>query len=118
MHRPHGVDRHPVDLGSVARPELVDNDPGAPDEAPGPTRRDKARRAREAAQRRPVEMVVMQVREEDRVDVRRHLGRLTVAPQVRHPRAKDRVCQKADTSELQQHGGVADVCDASGRYAP
>jgi hypothetical protein len=58
------------------------------------------------------------VREQDRVDVRRHLGRLAVTAQVRHPRAEDRVGQEADAAELEQHGGVADVCDASGRYAP
>ena len=118
MHRAHGPNRHPVDLGTVARPELVDNDSGAPDEAPGPMRRDKARRACEAAQRRPVEMVVMQVRQQDRIDVRRHLGGLAVTTQVRHPRAEHGVGQEAHVAELEQHGGVADVCDASGRYAP
>ena len=60
----------------------------------------------------------MQVREKDGVDVRRDLGRLAVATQVRHPRAQHRVCQEADAAELEQPGGVADVCDASGRYAP
>ena len=47
-----------------------------------------------------------------------HLGRLAVAAQVRHPRAEDRVGQEANAAELEQHRGVTDVCDASGRYAP
>jgi hypothetical protein len=37
---------------------------------------------------------------------------------VRDPCAENRVRQQADAAELEQHGGVADVCDASGRYAP
>ena len=59
-------------------------------------------------------MVVMQVRDQDGVDVGRHLGRLPVAAQVSHPRAEHRVGQEADAAELDQDGGVPDVCDASG----
>jgi hypothetical protein len=54
----------------------------------------------------------MHMRNQDGVQVRRYRGPGAVTAQVRDSRAQDRVGQKAHAAELDEHGGVADVCDA------
>jgi hypothetical protein len=57
------------------------------------------------------------VRDEDGVEVPRHFRRRAVATEMRDSGAKNRVGEEAHATELYEHGGVADVRDASRRYA-
>jgi hypothetical protein len=54
----------------------------------------------------------MQVRDQHRVDVVRHLRRRAVAAQMSDPSAQDRVREEAHATVLDQHGRVADIRDA------
>jgi len=55
---------------------------------------------------------VMQMRDEDRVNAARHLGRRAVAAQVGDPGAQHRIGQEAHTAVLEEHGGVAEIADS------
>ena len=54
----------------------------------------------------------MQVRDEHRIDVARHLRRWAVAPQVSDPSAQDRVREETHATLLDEHSRVADIRDA------
>ena len=70
-------------------------------------RRRHDRRLRvEPAQRRLVEVVVVGVREQDRVEPPDVAGHGRLAPQVRDARAQQRVGDQARAPELEQHGRV------------
>ena len=99
----------------VARSKLVRSEAGSLEQAPGSARRERAHWAGQKAKRGQVEVIVMHMRDEDCVQVRRHLGRRAMTAQVRDPRPQDRVGQEAHAAELDEHGGVADVCDAVAR---
>ena len=114
----HRLDAKPADLGSLPPLELLDLESGAAQQLAGTQGRHDPRPPTETAERRDVEVVVMQVRDEDCVEVPRHLRRRAVATEMRHSGAQDRVGEEAHATKLYEHGGVADVCDASGRYAP
>ena len=63
-------------------------------------------------------MVVMQVRDEHRVDSCRHLGGRAVAAQMRHPAAQNRIGEKPRAANLDEDGRVADVGDPGRGNAP
>ncbi len=106
----------PGHLRCLAGHELVDAlDAGGPQERCGAGRGKHADVVRQHFQRRQVEMVVVEVREQHRIHVARHRGRRSVTPQVRDPRPQDRVGEQADATVLDEHGGVSEPGDPRGR---
>lgn len=81
--------------------------------APRPARPDDRDRCIDPAQRRDVGVVVVQVRDQDRVQRRGQRGQRRVATQVRDARAQDRVGQDARAGEVAEDGGVAEPDEAS-----
>ena len=108
----HRLDRDTAYLGAPPPLELLDLEAGPPNERPGPGGRDYPRSAAEQAERGQVEVIVMQMRDEDRVNAARHLGRRAVAAQVGDPGAQHRIGQEAHTAVLEEHGGVAEIADS------
>ena len=81
----------------------------------GPARHDELHVGAQPAQGREVQVVVVQVRDEDGVDlVQPLLQDRDVAPaQVQDALAQDGVCHEAQPRQFEQQACVADVCDAS-----
>src|SRR5215203_7239707 len=75
-----------------------------------PARHEQPEGAIEASQRLQVEVVVMQVGDQHRVDVARNVRRWRrrMAPDMRDPRAQYRVSEQAHATELEEQGGVSD----------
>lgn len=116
MDGAHRLDAKPADLGPLSLLQLLDLESGSAQQfarAPG---RHEPRPGAETAERRDVEVIVMEVRDENGVEVPWHLRWRAVATEMRYSRAKDGVGEKAHATELYEHGGVADVRDASRRY--
>ena len=93
------------DLDGLAGGELAHvREPAAAEHLARAARDDHRRALREQAQRRQVEVVVVQVRDQHGVEVARGLrrGRRAVAPQVREPRAQQRVGEQPGAAELDQ----------------
>ena len=117
MVGPHCLDAKPADLGPLPLLQLLDLKSGSAQQFARPPGGQEPRGTVETAERRDVEVIVMQVRDEDGVEIPRHLRRRAVATEMRDPGAKNRVGEEAHATKLYEHGGVADVRDASRRYA-
>jgi hypothetical protein len=116
MVRAHSPHLRARNLGGLAPLELFDVEPRPAQDRPGAARRDHTRAPAEETERGDVEVIVMQVGDQDRVDVARDLGDRPVTDQIRDAPAKDRIGEQAGTTELEQQGGVADVRDPVRRY--
>ncbi len=105
---------HRADLESLSDSELVDVPESLPlQERAEPSRDDERRLASESLQRPEVEMVVVGVREEHRVDAPGGLGVDRHAPsQVGREHAQHRIGEQAHPVERDQDRGVADPPDA------
>ena len=95
-----------LDLDDVSEAPLAHERPEAPwdDDRRDPT---------EPLERRDVEVVVVGMRDEDRVDAAksRRVDPAAPAPEMAHPRPQDRVGQQTDAVERDLHGRVTDVRD-------
>jgi hypothetical protein len=120
--RTRGAGRKPLHNGGRAitlGSRLFDAfEPGPPEERAGALRRQQARRPRpQHAQRGQVEVVVVHMREEHRVDPLRSVRRRPSPTQVRDAYAQQRIGEQANAPELHQHGGVAQPGESIGsRY--
>ena len=112
----HRLDANAADLGPLPLLQLLDLESGSAQQLARPPGRDDPRPAAETAERREVEVIVMQVRDEDGVEAPWRGRRRAVATEMRDSGAKYRVGEDAHATELDEHGGVADVRDASRRY--
>jgi Short C-terminal domain len=112
----HRLDRDTAYLGPAPLFELLGLEAGPPDERPGTGGRDDPRNVAKQAQRGQVEVVVMQVRDEHRVDAVGHAGPRAMAAQMGDPGAKHRVGQEAHAGVLEKDGGVAEIGDSRRRY--
>ena len=112
--RAHG---DPADLNRVARRQLVDLPERAAQRRPGAARDKKPRAVAEPPERREVEMVPVEVRDEHRVERPQGLaGERHDAPQVHDAPAQHRIGEQPHAVELDEHGRVADVADRPGRH--
>ena len=111
-HRPH---HDAADVDRLADGHLADvREPGAPHPRTGAGRHEHRRVAPEIAQRRHVEVVPVQVRDEHRVHAAEAIARrdgLDAAERT-DPRPGDRVGQQADPVEVDDDGRVADEVEA------
>ncbi len=119
-HPAHG---HATDVDRGADRELAhvaEADPGHP--RAGADRDDHRRRPAEVAERRHVEVVPVEVRDEDRVDVAQPVagGDRLDPPERADPPAGDRVGQQPDPVELDDERRVTDEVefDAAGHRQP
>ena len=106
---PHGADLEPLTDG-----ELVDvPEPLPVQERPEPARDDERRLPSEPLERAEVEMVVVGVRDQHRVDPARRVGMDRDPPsQVGDAHAQERIGEQADAVERDQDRGVSDPADA------
>src|SRR5262245_14270540 len=109
MRRP---DLQRADLHHAALVDLLDgSEAPKPDQAPETLRHDDSRRAVEEPQRSQVEVVVVGVRDQHRVDVPEAFdSRIVGSPQVRHPSAEQRGREQSRPVQLDEDGLVADRC--------
>ena len=110
VHRLDDVDPDAAHLERRARLDLLDGGEAA-EVAPGAAGRDQAHVPPDALERRQVEVVVVQVREEDGIRPRRCRGR-HVATEMRDPPAKDGIRDEHGPVELDPDGRVAEPGDA------
>jgi hypothetical protein len=110
MKRMHRLDPDAVDVESVTGFHLDDvRKPVVANDRSGPFRDHQLRRPGEQPQRRPVEMVVVQVRDEDRVHRREvDIRRWASAANRPEPRPEHRVGQDLLTAGLEKDGRVAE----------
>ena len=80
--------------------QLLDLEPGSAQQFARTPGRHEQWRTVETAERRDVEVIVMQVRDEDGVEVPRHFRRRAVATEMSDSAAKDRVGEEAHATEL------------------
>ena len=114
MTRRRGPDGEGADRGLLAGVQLNDRAAmRAGDEPPRAARHDDGRRADEP-ERADVEVVVVRVRHEHRVDVVRGPHAAVDAPQVQEPRPQDGVREDADARRFDQDGAVAEPGDRQG----
>jgi hypothetical protein len=100
MVGPHCLDAKPADLGPLPLLQLLDLKSGSAQQFARTPGGHEPRRAVETAERRDVEVIVMQVRDEDGVEVPRHFRRRAVATEMRDSGAKNRVGEEAHATEL------------------
>jgi hypothetical protein len=111
-----GLYSHPAHVGDLARHELLDlREARSAQECAGAGRRQHPDVARQQAKRAEVEVVVVEMGQQHRVELRRQLRHRPATAQVRDPAAQHRVGEQADATELEEHGGVAQPGDSRGR---
>ena len=118
MRGGNGAHRQGADLDLLAGAHLRHvRDAGlALDQCAGALRRHDGQLPAEALQRGHVEVVVVQVRDQHRVDAAERRGIDLRGPaQVRDPVAEQRIREQLDTREIDENGAVPDVVDARSR---
>ena len=106
--------RRARDLRGLADADLGHaGEPGAPQHGARAAGRDDPHAAAEHPQRRHVEVVEVQVRDEDGVEPRQDLRvrARAVADEVRHARAQHRIGEQARAADLERDGRVPDPGD-------
>ena len=116
MERGYGSDRQLADVRHVTRRQLDHSpEPLSPEEPAGTPGHDQRDGLAETAERRHVQVIGVQMRQQHGLRRRQGFAERDESPQMSHVAAQERVGQELDAVQLDQRGRVPDVEDRSHR---